>query len=140
MHMLEGPTLNIWVLFIPNGGPRSFAGKCVQSIAMDKATMNPGWVSGDSTEISDKENGVTFTRILPYFGNVARAPVTFARRQDYFEKKWFVLLLLLFCLRPNSLWQPFSIPIPQVNDGLSKKSKVKSSGLKTLKNLAIFPK
>jgi len=42
-----------------------FRRKDVQGIAPDKPTMNLGWVSGDSTEISDDETGV----ILHEFGH-----------------------------------------------------------------------
>ena len=66
-NYVEGPnpTPNIRISFNPNGGSWSFVGKDVQSIDIDKATMNLGWVSGDSAEISDEENGV----ILHEFGH-----------------------------------------------------------------------
>jgi hypothetical protein len=143
--MLEGPTWadstpNTRISFNPNGGSWSFVGKDVQSIAMDKATMSFGWVSGDSTEISNEGNGVILHEFGHNLGMLHGHPVTFARRQGYFERKWFVLLLLLFCLLPNSLWQPLSISIPQVKDGLSRKSRIKSSESTTLKKSATFPK
>ena len=56
---------NIRISFDPNGGSWSFVGKEMAHIANDKPTMNLGWVSGNSYDITDEENGV----ILHEFGH-----------------------------------------------------------------------
>jgi hypothetical protein len=56
---------NIRISFDPNGGSWSFVGKETARIANDKPTMNLAWVSGNSHDITDEENGV----ILHEFGH-----------------------------------------------------------------------
>ena len=59
-------TPQIRITFDPNGGSWSFVGNENTSIDATKATMNLGWLDGNSNTISDDEHGV----ILHEFGHV----------------------------------------------------------------------